>query len=133
MTGNHLQHLTEGEVRALNEYVHRLLAQQGPEVVEVWLFGSKARGDFDCDSDLDVLVILSNGNHRSRDLVRLTAARVSLEDDVLINTHVLSQEQWRYLADQQTSYWQNVRRDGVLLLPGVGLEPGELAEDLANA
>ena len=118
MTGNHLQHLTEGEVRALKEYVHRLLAQQGPEVVEVWLFGSKARGDFDCDSDLDVLVILSNGNHRSRDLVRLTAARVSLEDDVLINTHVLSQEQWRYLADQQTSYWQNVLRDGVLLLPG---------------
>jgi hypothetical protein len=67
---------------------------------------------------LDVLVILSNGNHRSRDLVRLTAARVSLEDDVLINTHVLSQEQWRYLADQQTPYWQNVQRDGVLLLPG---------------
>ena len=117
MTGNHLRYLTENETRALQEYLHRLLAQQGPEVVEVWLFGSKARGDFDSDSDLDVLVILSNGNHRSRDLVRLTAARVSLEDDVLINTHVLSQEQWRCLADQQTPYWQNVRRDGVLLLP----------------
>jgi hypothetical protein len=32
-------------------------------------------------------------------------------------THILSQEQWRYLADQQTPYWQNVQRDGVLLLP----------------
>jgi predicted nucleotidyltransferase len=118
MTGSHLQHLTESEVRALQEYVHRLLTQQGPEVVEIWLFGSKARGDFDSDSDLDVLVILNNGNPQSRDLVRLTAARVSLEDDVLINTHVLSQEQWRSLADQQTPYWQNVQRDGVLLLPG---------------
>jgi predicted nucleotidyltransferase len=118
MTGSHLQHLTESEVRALQEYVHRLLTQQGPEVVEVWLFGSKARGDFDSDSGLDVLVILNNGNHQSRDLVRLTAARVSLEDDVLINMHVLSQEQWRSLADQQTPYWQNVQRDGVLLLPG---------------
>jgi hypothetical protein len=38
MTGNLLQHLTESEVRALKEYVHRLLAQQGPEVVEIWLF-----------------------------------------------------------------------------------------------
>lgn len=118
MTGNPLRYLTEDERRALQEYVHRLLSQQGQEVVEVWFFGSKARGDCDSDSDLDVLVILSNGSPQSRDLVRLTAARVSLEDDVLINTHILSQEQWRRLADQQTPYWQNVRREGVLLLPG---------------
>jgi len=82
---------------------------------EVWFFGSRARGDFAPDSDYDVLIVLGNGDSQVRDDVRLLAARVSLEHDVLINTHVLSRERWETLAREKAPYWQNVQTEGVPL------------------
>jgi uncharacterized protein len=44
---------------AIEDAVFRLVAQLRPE--EVWLFGSRARGDHRPDSDIDLLVVLPDG------------------------------------------------------------------------
>lgn len=44
---------------ALTDAVARLVAQLDPE--EIWLFGSRARGDHAQDSDFDLLVVLPDG------------------------------------------------------------------------
>jgi uncharacterized protein len=44
---------------AVTDTVHRLVAQLDPD--EVWLFGSRARGDHRPDSDIDLLVVLPDG------------------------------------------------------------------------
>jgi predicted nucleotidyltransferase len=46
--------------------VARELAARRPEVEEVWLFGSLARGDSTARSDADLLVVLSEGKGRPR-------------------------------------------------------------------
>ncbi|MFQ6014237.1 MAG: nucleotidyltransferase domain-containing protein [Anaerolineae bacterium] len=109
-------HLQRHEWSALEAYVAGLLSRHRQKVAEVWLFGSKARGDFTSDSDLDVLIVLIEQDSQLRDEVRLIAARVSLEYDVLINTHVINCERWAALHRERAPYWQNVQRDGVLLL-----------------
>jgi predicted nucleotidyltransferase len=50
--------LDENEKRALSEYKDFLLRKFSQQVERLILFGSKARGDFDADSDIDVLVVL---------------------------------------------------------------------------
>jgi predicted nucleotidyltransferase len=112
---DNLAHLRLTERDAIEEWTTRLLAQHGRRVIELWLFGSKARGDFDADSDLDLLIILSTDDPQVRDSVRLLAARVSLEHNVLINTHIVSQERWGNLERQNAVYWQNIHRDGIPL------------------
>lgn len=96
----------------------RLYQQGDGHVVGVWLFGSKARGDFEADSDLDLLIVLDEADWNSRDRVHLLAARVSLEHDVLINTHLLSRAGWGRMARQNATLWQQIQRDGLPLKPG---------------
>ena len=72
-------HLQANEQAALHEFIARLLQGGGGRVVGVWLFGSKARGDFEPDSDLDLLIVLEEADWIIRDRVHLLAARVSLD------------------------------------------------------
>ena len=105
-------HLQANEQAALQEFTARLTQGGDGCVVSVWLFGSKARGDFEPDSDLDLLIVLDEADWIIRDRVHLLAARVSLEHDVLINTHLLSRAGWARMARQHATLWQQVQRDG---------------------
>jgi predicted nucleotidyltransferase len=58
--------LSTQEQAALTEYQARLLSRFPQRIRRSTLFGSKARGDAEPDSDLDVLVILGDGQ-KSRD------------------------------------------------------------------
>jgi predicted nucleotidyltransferase len=52
-----LEHLTENERAALAALVEQSRQRYGDDLLRVVLFGSKARGDFDAESDLDVLIV----------------------------------------------------------------------------
>ena len=110
-----LNQFTEQERVFLVEYVKRCQAKHGARIVEIWFFGSRARGDYAPNSDYDLLIVLDDGDSQVRDDVRLLAARVSLEHDVLINTHILSRTRWERLAREQAPYWRNVQTEGVSL------------------
>ena len=109
--------LQENERRALAEFVSRLLVSAGQRVREVILFGSKARGGANADSDLDVLVIIDRYDPELDRLVTLTASRVSLEHDTLINTHLVTAERWAEMQKWAATRWREIQRDGVPLLP----------------
>ncbi|MDI6738499.1 MAG: nucleotidyltransferase domain-containing protein, partial [Nanoarchaeota archaeon] len=53
-----LNYLTKKERKALEEFSFRLKDFLGKNLVFVKLFGSKVRGDFNKDSDIDILLIL---------------------------------------------------------------------------
>lgn len=57
--------LNQTEVEALGELKNKILRQFS--VKQIILFGSKARGDYDEDSDVDILVIVNDiDNHENR-------------------------------------------------------------------
>ena len=56
--------------KALQAAVERLAAKH-PEIEEIWLFGSLARGDAVPGSDADLLVVLSSTQHRFLDRLAL--------------------------------------------------------------
>jgi predicted nucleotidyltransferase len=73
---------------ALEEIVRRLVASYQP--LEVYLFGSKARGDSGADSDYDLLVVVPDNapperkrSRRAYEVLRGTG----LAADVLVCTH----------------------------------------------
>jgi uncharacterized protein len=111
-------HLQANEQAALQDFVAHLWQQGQGRVVSAWLFGSKARGDFEPDSDLDLLIVLEDADWIIRDGIHLLAARVSLEHDVLINTHILGRVEWDRMERQRATLWRQVRRDGLPLRSG---------------
>lgn len=109
------QYLQRNEKEAIELVTKQLFKLLKENLVEVYLFGSKARGDFHADSDIDLLVIVGRLDSESRWKIRATAADYSLKFDVLFNTHILEQTRWNRLVETQDTLWREVQRDGILL------------------
>ena len=58
--------LRQAEERALKTFVGRLQGSFPDQLHQVSLFGSKARGESDADSDVDVLIIINQDNRSLR-------------------------------------------------------------------
>lgn len=109
--------LSTHEQEALDIFLERLYARHGDRVRSVFLFGSKARGDAGPDSDLDLLVALTNDDPRLRSQVRRLAARVSLEYDLLLSAHAMGHSQWEKLTRYHFPLYQAIESEGIDLTP----------------
>ena len=110
-----LRHLNSREKAAISEFVARLREKYADEVMLVVLFGSKVRGDFDEESDLDVLVVVQNGDWRFRDEVALAAFDPMLEHDVIIMPLVIDLEHYQWLQRYRVPLYRNIQAEGVEL------------------
>jgi len=109
--------LDERDSTAVQILLRRLSQAYPDQIVATTLFGSKARGDDSADSDIDILIITTSNNWQTARKIRRIGARVSLEYDVLLNIHVMSRTRWAEMERAQSTYWRNVQRDGIQLLP----------------
>lgn len=123
-----LEHLSEPERRCVRSYIATLADRLGDDLVEVWLFGSAARGDmwsdrFPIRSDIDLLVL-------TRRSLPSTA-----QEELINETYPLFLEcgrqmspQWRTLEewasppdDRARSFVDRVRGEGRKLYPAAQL------------
>lgn len=72
------------------EFVRRLAEQVDPQLFTVTLFGSRARGDADEESDLDLFVALSTDDAEARvnTIARNIACDLTLESCILVSVFV---------------------------------------------
>ena len=71
----------------LNEVVGRLVNALEPE--QIYLFGSRARGDAQADSDYDIMVIVSESDvppHRRAQLTHRALGGIRVAADILVST-----------------------------------------------
>lgn len=108
-------HLSNQELAAITTLGLSLRHVLGDDLYHLWLFGSKARGDFSSDSDVDLLIILSGLTPQRRGAIRRLAARTSLDYNILINTHLYEKARWQGMVERGETLWREVQRDGVPL------------------
>ncbi len=82
--------------RRLAELKKGLTELYGRRLKAVYLFGSYARGDYNNNSDLDVLLVLDNYTSYWDELVYSAelASNLSLEYDVTISRMIMTEDQW---------------------------------------
>ena len=102
------------EKRALQE-LKEGLTDRFPEV-EIILYGSKARGDSETFSDIDVLILLSREvNNSLEEAIFGMAYEVELKYDVVFGILVESKVFWDSdLAHAMPIHW-NIDREGIML------------------
>jgi uncharacterized protein len=82
-------------------------------VSQVILFGSKARGQADVYSDLDLLVIFSCPvTARLRDTVSEKLAEINLQNDVVLSSVVVFEKDWADGLLRYMPIYAEVQRDG---------------------
>jgi len=113
---NRLDHLTDKERQVAMEFVERVRQRFDGQLLSAVLFGSRARGEAEPDSDMDVMVVMSSADPEIRKEIRHLAVELWLEHDIYLSTRVWSQAHWRKLGELQTLLYRNICRDGINLL-----------------
>ena len=85
-----------------------------PLDIEVWLYGSEARGDARPDSDIDLLVLFNTPEVRFADEDKIydVTYPIELETGISINSFITSKAQWE---SRMTPFRDNVMNDRIRL------------------
>src|SRR5436309_2859450 len=99
--------------RKLVERFKRLMIEQGILLYKTIVFGSRARGDAEPDSDLDVLVLIEHLNPTMRKTISHCAWEVGFAAGVLIQTVVMTRDEAEHGPEQSSLLMLAVKEEGV--------------------
>jgi len=110
-----LRYLANRERAALDEFLTRLREQHGNEVVLVSLFGSKVRGDFDEESDIDVLLVVETRNSQLWEDVVEIETELMLKYDSVISSLIMGRDNYEWHLRHRAPLYRNVERERIEL------------------
>jgi predicted nucleotidyltransferase len=107
--------LKSKDTAALEAFLQRLRAVLGNNLIEVKLFGSKATGRDDPDSDIDVLVVVKESGVEVEDQVLDIAFEVNLKHEVYISPRVIDPATLNDPVWKITPFLQAIAKEGISL------------------
>ena len=105
--------LSTKEKSVIRQFKDNLEHALGTRLIELKLFGSKARGDDRPDSDVDVLVIVATDDWHICDTVYDIATDTFLQTDLCISPKVISQNRFAQLCKENAFFIRNISRDAI--------------------
>ncbi len=105
------------ERAAITEYVTQIREHFANRVLAVMLFDSKARGDADAESDIDLLVLVDEESGELRSQLWHVASDVSLRYDVVLSARVFGRVRWEETRRIQLPLYRAIVADGIPLTP----------------
>lgn len=103
--------LTEIDRQIAKEFQRRLSAIV--PVLDICVFGSRARGDAAADSDMDVFIELETIDSELREQIFALAWEVGFETDRVITTIVTTSNQLQYGAMGANPLIRHIEREGI--------------------
>ncbi|MDY6864186.1 MAG: nucleotidyltransferase domain-containing protein [Thermodesulfobacteriota bacterium] len=107
--------LTKNQINALSEYLTILKKKYKDRIVDVVLFGAVARGDYDDESDIDVLVIVKNGGNEFRDEISMASYSSMLKNDVVLSSLVMDEMVYNWHRKYKDPLYNVIKKEGINL------------------
>jgi predicted nucleotidyltransferase len=107
--------LTTEERNAVLEFAGLLKKRFGSVIKGIILFGSKVRGEGDEESDIDILIILTNLSWAIKKAISELAAEENLKYNVLISTIRYDAATWENPVIRESPFGRSVREEGIWL------------------
>ncbi|SMB96005.1 Nucleotidyltransferase domain-containing protein [Thermanaeromonas toyohensis ToBE] len=95
-------------------YVETLRKKNLP-IKAVILFGSQARGDYEADSDIDVLVVTERLDTEIREAILEAAFEISLSEDVMLIPLIYDLEKFESALFRSGPLYQNISQEGIII------------------
>ena len=104
--------LTDFDLQLVEHLKHALIERNVP-LYKTIVFGSRARGEAQPDSDLDVLVLVEHVTPALRKTISRCAWEVGFEAGVLIQTVVMSREEAEQGPEQSSLLMLAIKEEGI--------------------
>ncbi|MBI4670806.1 MAG: HEPN domain-containing protein [Chloroflexi bacterium] len=104
----------------MSELVTRLRTKFRKQLVRVILFGSKVRGDFDAESDVDLLIVFEPNGVISKDAIYAQERAVVDKYEVSLSALAVELEDFETMQKLRSPIYRNLRNEGYSLYPRVG-------------
>ena len=112
--------LTKGwhpdEQRWLKRFRDTVATKHADAVKDIVLFGSKARGDWNEDSDIDVLLIVRNDAADVQEAIQQIGHELAVPSCAVPSIVTRTEAEWARLGAMDAAFHGAVERDGVSLL-----------------
>ncbi len=103
------------EEKTLAQLKNSLLVLLGNSLAAIRLYGSRARGDFDERSDIDIAVIVRGLTRQTRNRILEKTAEIELENLMPLSVLVLSEEEFENLKRRERRIALDIEREGIPL------------------
>ena len=98
-----------------SEVYEELIKLFGKKIERIFLYGSYARGDFNLESDIDIMVLLNceqkEITERRKEISRI-ASRIGLKNDIMVSLLARNCDDYENQMKYQPFY-QNIEKEGV--------------------
>jgi predicted nucleotidyltransferase len=98
----------------INNIIKRLKDRLGERLIELWLYGSHARGDYSEDSDYDILVVTDGDIKQIKETVYEESYQILDSLNQLVGGLVYDKDSWSRIRNSPLGW--NVRKEGIRLL-----------------
>ena len=98
----------------LNDFLTLLRESLGSQLNEVWLYGSRSRGDAAPDSDYDLIVVVDADPRKVDSVVSESAYRIMTEHSALVAPICYTPSVWQRVRNSPLGW--NVLTEGTRLL-----------------
>ena len=105
--------ITAQEKKVLMELKQRLLSLS--DIVELKLFGSRARENHDPQSDYDILIVVPELSSELKDKIREVIWEVGFANDMFISSLIVSKHEWYESPLRVSPIKSAIEEEGILL------------------
>ena len=115
MKARSLSDLAPNDQAAITKYLGCIRSRFPDRILDVVLFGSRARGDAHVESDIDLLVLVDAEDREFRSELWRIASDVSLDYNVVISPRVFGQARWAETRRIGMPLYRAIVADGISL------------------
>ena len=99
----------------LKELKHTIEEQIGDRLVKMVLYGSRAKGDFDNESDIDIAIIVRELSRELKHHILDNVAEIEMRYLTPLSVHILSENEFEHLKRREIRIALDIEREGIPL------------------
>lgn len=109
------KYLNTKEKQGISQFVKRARQLLEQSLIDIRIFGSKVRGDFDKESDIDILLVIDSDDWHIQDEISKIAANVNIEFNCNVSPVIYTKREHERNKYFRTLFIQEVEKEGVSL------------------